>query len=123
MNDTQIANTLGQLTGVPDLTAIESPVANYAMFGQMDFTHPLFAPFADPRFGNFKIRFWKHRKLSIEKLPGVRVIARYDDNDPAILEIPVRPGDFCLFHIYVASNGQPVRAVVQVRAHALLAAR
>ena len=44
--------------------ATEAAVANYAMFGQMDFTHPLFAPFSDPRFGDFtKIRFWKHRKL------------------------------------------------------------
>ncbi len=98
MNDIQIANTLGQLTGWPDLTAIESAVANYAMLGQMDFTHPLFAPFADPRFGDFtKIRFWKHRKLSIEKLPGVRVIASYDDNDPAILEIPVGRGRLFVF--------------------------
>jgi hypothetical protein len=98
MNDTQIANTLGQLTGTPDVSATEAPVANYAMFGQMDFTHPLFAPFSDPRFGDFtKIRFWKHRKLSTEKLPGVRVIASYDDNDPAILEIPVGRGHVLVF--------------------------
>jgi hypothetical protein len=98
MNDTQIAKTLGQLTGVLDLNATEAAVANYAMFGQMDFTHPLFAPFSDPRFGDFtKIRFWKHRKLTTDKLPGARVIASYDDNDPAILEVPVGRGRVFVF--------------------------
>ena len=98
MNDTQIASTLSQLSGAPGVTATEAAVANYAMFGQMDFTHPLFAPFSDPRFGDFtKIRFWKHRKLTTEKLPGARVVASYDDHDPAILEIPVGRGRMFVF--------------------------
>ena len=43
------------------------------MFSQMDFEHPLLAPFSDPRFNDFtKIRFWKHRKLSLEKLPDAQ---------------------------------------------------
>ncbi|MFO1513233.1 MAG: hypothetical protein U1F83_10030, partial [Verrucomicrobiota bacterium] len=98
INDIHIASTLGQLIGAPDVTATEAAVANYAMFGQMDFTHPLLAPFADPRFGDFtKIRFRKHRKLATEKLPGARVIASFDDNDPAILEVPVGRGRVFVF--------------------------
>ena len=98
MNDTQTAKAIGQLTGAPDVIATEASVANYAMFGQMDFTHPLFAPFSDPRFGDFtKIRFWKHRKLTTDKLPGARVIASYDDNDPAILGVPVGRGRVFVF--------------------------
>ncbi|HEX5222184.1 MAG TPA: BatA and WFA domain-containing protein [Verrucomicrobiae bacterium] len=98
MNDTQIASTLGRLTGLPEVTATEAAVGNYAMFGQMDFSHPLFAPFADPRFGDFtKIRFWKHRKLTTEKLPAARVVASYDDHDPAIVEIPVGRGRVFVF--------------------------
>jgi hypothetical protein len=98
MNDAQTAKTLGQLAGASDVNATEATVANYGMFGQMDFTHPLFAPFSDPRFGDFtKIRFWKHRKLSSDKLPGARVIASYDDNDPAILEIPTGRGRVFVF--------------------------
>jgi hypothetical protein len=98
MNDAQTAQALGQLTGAPDLSATEAAVANYAMFAQMDFTHPLLAPFADPRFGDFtKVRFWKHRRLTIDKLPGARVIARFDDNDAAILDIPVGRGRVFVF--------------------------
>lgn len=98
MNDTQTAKTIGQLTGAPEVSVTEASVANYAMFGQMDFTHPLFAPFSDPRFGDFtKIRFWKHRKLATDKLTGARVIASYDDNDPAILEVPVGRGRVFVF--------------------------
>jgi hypothetical protein len=98
MTDPQLIQTLGRLTGIPDLTASEAAVGNYAMFGAMDFTHPLLAPFADPRFGDFtKIRFWKHRQLSSEQLPGARVIASYDNNDPAILEVAVGRGRIFVF--------------------------
>ncbi len=98
MNDPQTAKTLGQLTGAPDVRATEATVANYAMIGQMDFTHPLFAPFADPRFGDFtKIRFWKHRKLPTDQLPGARILASFDDNDPAILEVPTGRGRIFVF--------------------------
>ncbi len=59
------------------------------MFGQIDFTHPLFAPFADPRFNDFtKIHFWKYRRLDAAKLPGARVLAQFDSGDPALVEIP-----------------------------------
>jgi hypothetical protein len=98
MNDAQSARTLGQLTGVSELQANEAAVANYAMFGRMDFTHPLFAPFLDPRFGDFtKIRFWKHRTLSTDRLPDARVIASFDDDDPAVLEVPVGRGRVFVF--------------------------
>jgi hypothetical protein len=98
MNDTQIARTLGQLTGVSDVTATEATVANYAMFGAIDFTHPLLAPFADPRFGDFtKVRFWKHRTLATDRLTGARVIASFDNGTPAALEVPVGRGRVFVF--------------------------
>lgn len=98
MNNAESAATLGQLTGASNLSATEAPVANYAMFGQINFEHPLFAPFADPRFSDFtKIHFWKHRNLQLDPIPNARVLARYDDDDPAIAQIPERKGQLFVF--------------------------
>jgi len=53
----------------------------------------LFAPFADPRFSDFtKIHFWKYRKLETDRLSGARVLARFDNGDAALLEIPQGTG-------------------------------
>jgi hypothetical protein len=57
------------------------------MLRDIDFDHPLFAPLAGPQFSDFtKIHFWKHRKLSDAHLPGAKVLAWFDDGDPAVLE-------------------------------------
>ena len=74
-------------------TVEEAPAANYALLGQMDFEHPIFAPFADPRFSDFtKIHFWKHRRLDTNGLAGARVIARFDKGDPALVQMPLGRG-------------------------------
>ncbi len=71
----------------------EAKLATYAMLGEVDFQHPLFAPFADPRFSDFtKIHVWKHRKLNPAALPGARAIAKFDSGDPALLDVPVGKG-------------------------------
>ena len=89
MKNAAVADSIGRLAGVDGLVADEAAVTNYAMFGQIDFTHPLFAPFADPRFSDFtKIHFWKYRRLDAGKLPDARVLARFDDGDAALVEIP-----------------------------------
>jgi hypothetical protein len=63
------------------------------MLGQIDFAHPLFAPFADPRFSDFtRIHFWKYRSVSTNGLAGARVLARFDNSAPALLEVPVGKG-------------------------------
>ncbi len=67
--------------------------SDYAMFGDIDFRHPLFAPFADPHFSDFtKIHIWKYRRLGLETLPAARVLARFDSGDPALVEVPVGAG-------------------------------
>ncbi len=89
MKDSAAAGTAGQLCGVEGLTAEEVTTTNYAMLGRIDFEHPLFAPFADPRYNDFtKIHFWKYRRLDSGKFPQGRVLARYDSGDAALLEIP-----------------------------------
>ena len=88
-----VAETVGKLAGVENLTASEAVVKDYAMLGRIDFQHPLFAPFADPRFSDFtKIHFWKHRRLAADKLPGARVIAEFDSGDPALLQLAIGRG-------------------------------
>src|SRR5207247_5550374 len=39
-----------------------------------------------------KIHFWKHRRLSVDKTPAVKVLARFDNSDPALLQIAVGQG-------------------------------
>jgi hypothetical protein len=66
---------------------------NYAMFAEIDFKHPLFAPFADPRFSDFtKIHIWKYRKLDAAAIPDARVLARFDSGAPAVIEAALGKG-------------------------------
>jgi Aerotolerance regulator N-terminal len=76
----------------------EAPVKDYALFGEIDFQHPFFAPFADPRFSDFtKIHFWKHRRIDPSALPGARVVAKFDRGDPAVLQVPLGLGSVVVF--------------------------
>ncbi len=69
----------------------------YGMLTEIDFRHPLFAPFADVRFSDFtKIHFWKHRRVEVADIPKARVLAQFDDGDPAIVEVPVGRGRLLL---------------------------
>ena len=98
------AKTISQLAGVTELRLEEASAANYAMLGQIDFEHPLFAPFASPRFSDFtKIHFWKHRHLDAEKIPSARILARFDNGDPAFLQIPIGQGSL----LVLTSGWQP----------------
>ena len=63
------------------------------MLADIDFRHPIFAPFADPRFNDFtRIHFWKYRRLDITSVPGAREVAKFDSGAPALLEVPVGKG-------------------------------
>ncbi|MGB8167066.1 MAG: BatA domain-containing protein [Chthoniobacteraceae bacterium] len=97
--------TLGRLLEVPAFTTNEATVKDYAMLAQIDFQHPLFAPFADPRFSDFtKIHFWKYRRFDAATLPGTRVLARFDSGDPAITQTPLGKGNVVVF----ASSWRPL---------------
>ncbi|MDB6150208.1 MAG: hypothetical protein JWQ44_1656 [Chthoniobacter sp.] len=92
------AQTVARLFDLPQLPAAEAKVKDYALLGQIDFQHPLFAAFADPRFSDFtKIHFWKHRQLDTAPLPGARIIARFDSGDPAIVQAPLGKGSVVIF--------------------------
>ena len=87
------AATLGALVDREGVTLTEATPASYAMLAEIDFKHPLFAPFSDPRFSDFtKIHIWKYRKFDAATIPEGRVLARFDSGDPAVVEAPLGQG-------------------------------
>jgi len=87
------ASTLAGLLGISGLALEDVRPADYAMFGDIDFRHPLFAPFADPHYSDFtKIHIWRYRRLNPGLVPAARVLARFDSGDPALVEMPVGQG-------------------------------
>jgi len=89
---------LSGLAGVDNLQSSEADAGRYAMLDRIEFDHPLLKPFADPRFGDFtRIHFWKHRRIDPADCPGARVLARFDNDDPAWLEIPVGKGSLLVW--------------------------
>jgi hypothetical protein len=96
-----VLQPLGAAAGIRDLgglLGVELPVAEdnpgrYGLLGQIDFQHPLFAPFADARFSDFTgIHFWKHRRLDLSAVPSATIVARFDTGEPALAQIPVGRG-------------------------------
>jgi hypothetical protein len=64
--------------------------------GYLDYSHPIFDEFKDPRNGNFSnVRFFKYRSLT----PGAtdKVLARYDDGAAAMVERAVGSGHVVAF--------------------------
>lgn len=87
-DDVEFTRTVAETSG-----AGESRSEKYLLLGEIDFTHPLFAPFAGPRYSDFtKIHFWKHRQVTLKSPATTRVIARFDNGDPALLERSIDKG-------------------------------
>ncbi len=79
----------GRLLGTENLRSHEIRADDYAMLVDVDFSHPIFAPFKDPRFADFtQVRFWRHRELSLGTFDEgrVRALAKFDGGSPALLE-------------------------------------
>jgi hypothetical protein len=87
LTDAAAAAGLGQLMNHEALTVSEAPPSDYALLGSIKFDHPLFEPFADPRYADFtKIHFWKHRRLKLADEKTTRVLAAFDNGDPFLVE-------------------------------------
>ena len=93
LRSAEAATALSGLVGVNTIAVREAEVSRYAMLGRLEFDHPLLKPFSDPRFGDFtRIHFWKYRRVDAANCPGARVLARFDNGDPAWFEVPVGRG-------------------------------
>ena len=88
--------------GASTLQVDDVKAGTYAMLGEIDFHHPLFEPFADPRFSDFtKIHFWNYRRLSgVAGIAKSRTLAKFDNGDPALVEFGVEKG-----HVYFLASG------------------
>ncbi len=99
IGDATAAQDLEALTGVSasswnlGASASSGSTEDYRMLANVQSSHPLLRPFADERLRDFtKLRFWKHRKLSLPKEAALEVLARFDQGDPAILAGKVGQG-------------------------------
>ncbi|MBM4024406.1 MAG: VWA domain-containing protein [Planctomycetes bacterium] len=93
MKSPETATVLAGLAGVGRIEAQEAEIDRYAMLGRVELDHPWLKPFSDPRFGDFtRIHFWRHRRVDPADCPEARVLARFDNRDPAWLEVPIGRG-------------------------------
>ncbi len=91
VNEGTEAAFLEGLTGLEGLALEEAEVRDYAMLTELDFDHPVLAPFAQARIRDFtKIHTWRHRRLTLPEgaVDRVRVLARFDSGAPAWIEVP-----------------------------------
>jgi hypothetical protein len=87
------AVTLAGLAEVSPWEIDESASGAELMLGEIAFHHPLFAPFAGAQFNDFtKIRFKKHRLIDPDRLTGSQVLARFENNDAAVIENTIDHG-------------------------------
>ena len=91
--DAALVSAAGTLAGESGWSVGPTNGRADALLADIDFAHPLFASFADPRYSDFtRIRFWE--RPAIVAPPGSRatVVARFDDGTPAVLECAVGRG-------------------------------
>jgi hypothetical protein len=80
---------------------VSEATGSYVLLATVDFDHPIFTQFRDARFNDFtRIHFWKHRKLDLTALPKARAVASFDDNTPALVQLPVGKGA-----LYILASG------------------
>ncbi len=98
------AQSLSTLANAQAFDVDDSPGRGDAMLSEIAFDHPLFAPFAAPQFNDFtKIKFWKHRRIPTGTLGDVRILARFENRDPAVIEKSIGKGRL----IILASGWSP----------------
>jgi hypothetical protein len=110
LTDAQMAPTLSALAGLPELQITEAG-GDYSLLGEIDFSHPIFAPFAEPRFSDFThIHFWKHRRWEIPAGAPAHVLAKFDDGSPALAQLSIGKGNL----LVLASGWNPTDSQLAV---------
>lgn len=93
----------------PEMQIVEAATKDYALLSAIDYQHPVFRPFADPRFNDFsKIRIWAHRQVQLPESTtpekSLQRVASLDDGSPWLLQSRLGQGNLWIF----TSGWQPV---------------
>jgi hypothetical protein len=89
------------------IAIFEAESNRYRLLQEIDMNHPVFSPFADPKYNNFtKIRFWQHRNIQGFDPESWRVLAKFDDGQAALLQRPLGKGMVTL----LTSGWQPIES-------------
>ncbi|AGA24842.1 vWA domain-containing protein [Singulisphaera acidiphila] len=87
------AETLATLLDVAPWEIEEGAVKRDLMLGEIAFDHPLFSALAGAQYNDFtKIHFWKYRRISTDPFKDARILARFENGDPAIVEQGIGKG-------------------------------
>lgn len=87
-----------------DLTITPDTSDDYRMLAEVKTEHPVLKPFADPKLRDFtKLRFWKHRVISVPNQKSLEILASFDNGHPAILSARMGKGTL----IVLASGWHP----------------
>ena len=110
LDNADAAPMLAALLAMPQVHLTEAD-GDFALLGRIDFKHPIFAPFDDPRFSDFsRIHFWKHRRWEIPSGIRANVLAEFDDDSPALAQIAVGKGQL----LVLASGWNPADSQLAV---------
>jgi hypothetical protein len=91
------AETLAAIAGTSLRSIKEAGPPYDLMLSEIAFDHPLFAPLAGAQYSDFtKIHFWKHRKVEPDTVGDARVLARFENGDPAVLEKTIGKGSLVI---------------------------
>ena len=72
----------------------EAKLKDFALLGEIDFKDQLFQPFADPKYSDFtRLKFWRHRTIDIPVELEPRVVAKFDNGNPAIIRHLIGKGE------------------------------
>ncbi|WP_166830227.1 BatA domain-containing protein [Thalassoroseus pseudoceratinae] len=103
LQDSEVVSSFGPLLSEV-VTESETPTVtedDYQLLGEIDFSHPLFRPFANPRYSDFTaIRFWQTVPIDLPTESSATVIARFDNYRPALWEQTVGEG-----RLFVLTSG------------------
>jgi hypothetical protein len=85
---------------------------DYRLMTDIRMDHPIFQPFSKPHSGTFSsARFFSHARISAG--PGVEIVSRFDNGDPALVSIDCEKGRVLIFASSAddSANDLPLKAV------------